>query len=629
MVKNCLILLLCCISFLGNAQNIFNQNKAIDTIFINAKLNTYGKSNVKQILDSAVLVQYASKNIADVLMQNGNANVKNYGPSNLSYMSIRGSSASQVAVLWNGVNINAASLGATDMSLLPAYFFSEMHIQYGGNSLAWGSGDVGGSIHLNIKNNNPAGNTIQLGAVIASFGNKQYQAALQTGNKILTTNTKILWHYGENNFKYLDPTSPNFGYKKNTNAQNLQYGVMHQSRIAFNKNNIWEAKIWLQNTTHNLPSSATQANSEQWQQDWHARIMLDNKIVHKALIINTKLAYFKEYLRFQDSTINIDSKYYTNNFFADVEANYNNKGNAQLYTAITAQHINMITDEYAANPILNKIALRTGAIIKSNNDKWNWQTGARLENNNNTRSPLLFNMVCKFKISKKLNAFASIANNFRLPSFNDMYWKIGGNKNLKSETGITQEIGMNFAFKKHSINLALYNRNINNWIIWLPNANNIWTPSNIAKVQSKGIDIISSHLLQILKLPLQITGTYTYLNSVNKQINNTTTYNKQLIYVPHQKATLNIVAYQKQSSYSLSAMYTGLQYTSSDNLNVLSSYIVANCQITKQFQIKNINFNALLGINNIFNSNYQAVAARPMPLRNYSLGLTTSIINKK
>jgi vitamin B12 transporter len=623
MVKNGLIFILCSIALNGIAQNMLYPNKSIDTIFINAKTYNYGKTNIHQLLDSTIMAQYATRSLADVLMQNGTANVKNYGPSNLAYMSIRGSSASQVAVLWNGVNINAASLGATDM-------FSEAHIQYGGNSLAWGSGDVGGSIHLNNKNNiSKQSNLATIGGVLASFGNGQLQANILTHYGKLKTSTKIIWRKEANNFKYIDPTLPNNQYKLNTNGQFLQYGLMHESILEVSKNNIWEALIWLQNTKHNLPSSASQSNSEQWQQDWHIRCMLNNKFSKNNNILTSKLAYFKEYLRFQDSTINIDSRYVTHNFFADIEATKNIKTGLQLFTAITAQHIFMQTSEYTTAPFQTKFACRSGFVLKSKNEKWNLQAGARLENNNAQLSPLIYNTVAKYKVIPNLNVYASIGNNFRLPSFNDMYWKIGGNKNLKSEAGLTQEIGLQLGTTKKSLNIALYNRTINNWIIWLPNNNNIWTPSNIAIVNSKGIDVLSTYMLHLFKIPFQITGAYTYLNSKNKQANNAITFNKQLIYVPCEKATLSIMASKNNFNYYINAMYTGLQYTSSDNLNELPAYLVANFQINKQFQIKNINFNALIGVNNILNATYQTVAARPMPLRNYSLGLTTSIINKK
>ncbi len=55
------------------------------------------------------------------------------------------------AILWNGFNIQNAMLGQTDLSLLPAVFFDEVEIEYGGSSAVWGSGAVAGSIHLNNR----------------------------------------------------------------------------------------------------------------------------------------------------------------------------------------------------------------------------------------------------------------------------------------------------------------------------------------------------------------------------------------------------------------------------------------------------------------------------------------------
>jgi len=40
---------------------------------------------------------------------------------------------------------------------------------------------------------------------------------------------------------------------------------------------------------------------------------------------------------------------------------------------------------------------------------------------------------------------ASISRNYNLPTLNDLYWYPGGNKELKAESGIEVESGLNFS----------------------------------------------------------------------------------------------------------------------------------------------------------------------------------------
>jgi outer membrane receptor protein involved in Fe transport len=71
----------------------------------------------------------------------------------------------------------------------------------------------------------------------------------------------------------------------------------------------------------------------------------------------------------------------------------------------------------------------------------------------------------------------------------------------------------------------------------------------------------------------------------------------------------------------LMILFNGKRYITADNHNSMPAYIISNLNYTKQIQIKNINFEASFGINNIFNKNYEIVQFRPMPLRNFSISL--------
>ena len=66
----------------------------------------------------------------------------------MSGISMRGSSPQQVAVRWNGININSFSLGQADFSILPAVAFDEVKVHAGGGSALFGSGAIGGSVLL-------------------------------------------------------------------------------------------------------------------------------------------------------------------------------------------------------------------------------------------------------------------------------------------------------------------------------------------------------------------------------------------------------------------------------------------------------------------------------------------------
>src|SRR6187402_1862581 len=87
-------------------------------------------------------------NLSDKLSSDVPLYLKSYGNNQLSTISIRGTTASQTAVLWNGININSPTLGQSDLALLPLYLFDQLSVRYGGSSALYGSDAIGGSILL-------------------------------------------------------------------------------------------------------------------------------------------------------------------------------------------------------------------------------------------------------------------------------------------------------------------------------------------------------------------------------------------------------------------------------------------------------------------------------------------------
>ncbi|WP_133271628.1 TonB-dependent receptor [Hymenobacter radiodurans] len=99
-------------------------------------------------IDSLALSQYRTGTLTDVLAARTPLFIKNYGPGQLSSITIRGTSARHTAVLWNGFNINLPSLGEADFALLPAGASTRIDVQHGPAGATYGTGAVGGTVLL-------------------------------------------------------------------------------------------------------------------------------------------------------------------------------------------------------------------------------------------------------------------------------------------------------------------------------------------------------------------------------------------------------------------------------------------------------------------------------------------------
>ena len=111
---------------------------------------------------------------------------------------------------------------------------------------------------------------------------------------------------------------------------------------------------------------------------------------------------------------------------------------------------------------------------------------------------------------------------------------------------------------------------------------------------------------------------YSYTKSIDNATKN------QLLYVPEHMLRSNLAYQYKKLVAFYQFLYNGSVYTTTDNIDSLPSYTVGNIGLDYHWpDISKIKFILGIKVNNLFNINYQNVAYRPMPNRNFQLQLIT------
>jgi len=79
---------------------------------------------------------------------------------------------------------------------------------------------------------------------------------------------------------------------------------------------------------------------------------------------------------------------------------------------------------------------------------------------------------------------------FRAPTFNDLYWPDGGNKDLKPEKGESLGAGLLFTGRRISSQVFVFHRKVKNLISWQPlGENGLWQPFNLDRSNSSGVEL--------------------------------------------------------------------------------------------------------------------------------------------
>ena len=232
----------------------------------------------------------------------------------------------------------------------------------------------------------------------------------------------------------------------------------------------------------------------------------------------------------------------------------------------------------------------------------------------------------RYQILKKevLYIKANAGINYNYPTFNDLFWSPGGNKDLNPEEAQMSEIGFNFIKKlaKTSINTEItgFYSEVKDWIIWQPTEFGYWSPNNLKKVENKGVESTLTISTILSKLTVNNKISYAYTESTNKKTekNLDNSVNKQLIYVPFHKLNYNLNLNYNKFTLNYNFNYTGQRFTTSDNNWYLPANFISNIHLARQIKLRNKTSAIFtLKVNNLLNQDYQSIAWRAIPGRNY------------
>ena len=594
---------------------------------VSVRNQNFSSASKFQKIDSLKLDQYSNSNLADLLSNESMVFIKSYGLGSLASSSFRGAGAAHTAVLWNGFNLQSQMHGMIDLSLVPANFLNSVQLQFGSSSALWGSGAVGGAIHLNNTNSFNKGLSLYTNTSYGSFADKQQQFSVEISKKRFSSNLKVFHHEAKNDFEFSNRALYGKPTQKQTNAELKQYGFLQENYLRINTDQLLNTRFWYQFNDRGMPPSMTQNVNVAKQKDESFRFTTEWSLKKKKITANVRAGYFDEYLSYNDSLIDEYSKSRANTFIAEAETKFSITKYDELNIGVNNTWNAASTESYEQEHQQNRTSVFAGYHLHTLDHDWSLIINARQEFMKNSVLPFIFSAGIAGKFLSVFRLKINAAQHYRLPTLNDRYWVPGGNVDLKPESGWSEDLTLAYKQKMKKMNweleAAAFNREIKNWVIWQPSVSGIWSPQNVQKVWSRGIEYKLNVNYQYAKLKVEASGLYNYVLSTNKKsvVPNDATLNKQLIYTPIQNAQGSLFVQYAGTSVYFSQIYVGYRYTSSDNKNYLKPYTVSNVRIAQTFTLTGASIKVYAQLNNVFNEQYEVIEYRAMPLINYQFGL--------
>ena len=571
------------------------------------------------------LTQERSNESIDQILEGETINyLKHYGPGTLSSISTRGGNAQQTSLIYNDFVLNNPLNGMVDFSTIPSVFFNSVSVLYGISSSNLANGALAGAVVL--EDNQEGRSFIEAGSVQGSYQQNSNFLKINYNKRKLQTSINIFRKSALNNYSYLDL---NDDKKTQENASLNHLALMSSTKISLGKS---EFKIiyFGQIIEREIPSGFLESPSSAFQNDVNNRIF--SSIKHRFLnsYVQFKSAYYDEKNTYTDSVRSVFGNNPCKTFINQIDFSKSINNFNILKINLTNSLASSNGNNYLGKAEINRTSI-TGS-YKLNNPKYRLKhliTSSVLFDDKNL-SPLTFSYSLKREFYNNFNLYFNAGKVYRFPTINDLFWSPGGNLDLLPEKGYTSDIGVIWNKNIHKVSLSfepsLYSRWIDNWILWQPNGS-FWSPMNVKKVWNRGIETSSKFHFKNKKIIYEFTlkTAYNMSTNINVYDANNNSLDKQLIYTPHYKLVFKSQINYKDFTLTYLHNYTGYRFTSRDNESFLPSFNLGRLFLSFRLKLKNNSAKIFYKINNLYNTNYQVVLNRPMPLINHEIGINFKI----
>ncbi len=600
----------------------------------------FGAGHSSSTIDSTILQQQSQQHLGYLLGRHSGIFIKSYGPGILASNSLRGGQPGQTALMWNGFSLQSPMNGQADLALMPVLFADEIQVQYGGGSALWGSGAMGGAIFINNHRSRQLGFSAEAGINTASIGDLGQSLKLSYGLQNFSTTLRFFNRNASNKYRFANTTLPGNPVEEQLLAGISQTGILHETWFRLGNNHQFDLRWWWQDNDRDIPPALDFTFYESRQKDQSLRLSGQWQMSLPRVLFFVRGARFEDYLDYSDNFDYVGNSYSTT-LTGEAEARWNPRKGIIFNGGINLQDITAKADEYDQEEGRFSLALFASAKWEAIEESLELVVSGRQELVKDYEIPFAPAMGFSWKVAPQWAVKGNAGYSYLLPSLNALFWNPGGNPDLKPEQGWSGDLRLERKLSNgkndksfspfQDVSIGGYHRNIKNWIIWLPQEDSwIWMPENRAEVRSYGIESrLGGHWQQgHNRLQWGVRYDHTIARNTKAAVAEDPSLDKQLIYVPRNRVGMNLAFIHKNLSLTYDHEINGKRFTNSDNSESLPAYHSGDAGLHWHRKFANYGLGLNLKVENIWNTRYQIIANRPMPLRFVRAGISFSFHQK-
>lgn len=568
-------------------------------------------SNVKETLNSDSILNKNSfitfqNDMSSALQMNTPYQVIQSSVNGYLTTNARGLGSNRNQVIWNDLPMESPFLGITDLSLFPASIFSHVLMSQSPNLENLFHTNAGTQTNLNQEFKKE----LNLFSSYSSIHNSQSNASLgfTIQNRI---NIQLFGgiNISRNRFTYPSYYSINeIDTMKYAELKSYFYGA----HLDFKTKSIGHKFSWF-NTSHQreIPPLRFETYAGQKQSDRNTRLTYVTKIpLGNRVLIAPRIAYFRDFINYVHPVFSTNDSSSAETFFFQLPLIFNYK-KFGLQVQNNFRYINSMFPKSVSYDKIQWSQNSTHLKVKYNLKRFDFVNQNILIKSKGNHLEWIPRLLIRWK-QNKLSSAMSVGKIYRVPTLNDLYWRPGGNLNLKPEKGWQMDFVINYQSKKYNLTLNPYLKRLSNGLVWLPKqGENYWFVSNFRDIEIEGLEGSLSFIDEWGAFKFSLEAKFNVYQLA---------YAQNELLKPEEQNQINhgqnLILTTQFKRHKLGIYFKNYQEKTLDN----------------QYKLLNINYETIfknliinVSVDNLLNEYYELRLHAPMPGRFYTLSIAYQI----
>ncbi len=575
------------------------------------------------LLDSLSLSASARRSLADVLELRTPATVRRYGSSGLASISLRGTTASQTLVLLDGQPIGNPQLGQADLSLIPLVLLEAVEVRQGSASSDFGSGALGGVVHLRSVRAEGEGVRGRVRAHAGAFGRRDISGMLTASTRGASFVVAVDGDKEEGAFSFVDGTSAGRAAKRRVGADRAGHSVFG-SLSAERDGAGARISAWSGRAERGLPgpSFRAPAGERQWDRDfrmWGTAWKSAGRGQVRAGVMAQRLS-----TRYLHPAYGIDETGDVDGLSADMDVrqaigrrNVVHGGLAAAWARVRHPSIIDRAREQSGSAFVGLTSEVGRALV---------YPAVRIDRFASLGRAPVFpvspSIGANVAIGRQTRIKAQVGRSFRMPTLNDRFWVLSGNPELRPEVGWSGEVGIARHVLTGEIELTAFRSALADRIVWLPaGEGDLWRPVNVDFADVAGLEAGGRVRVRVGDAGhLDAGGSYVWTDTWHDGASGRV----GIRYVPRHQARAFGDFWWRRLFAGLSVQASGSRFLTEDRSEAVRGYAVVDTRLGGAVVVGKTVASVRLLCENVLDASYAIVRGYPMPPRHIGLQLELS-----